>query len=189
MNKKRKQRLENLSEQAVSMEEFLKRFLNINNDELIKQGLTHKELKKIFPNLRRSSFDAILDDPSMVYRGQVVLVLDSNDNVIPYVNNQIKTIESYGIDDVMDESEWSMPPEQWSSPREDTPRVQDYDLKSLSIYELELLLQIYSYSNQKSSYFVVRREIVSRSDSHQGNKRSIQKSLKKEYKRNKKDKY
>lgn len=187
--KKDKERLQNLNKQAVSMREFLKRFLHVDNDELIEYGLTHNDLRKIFPNLKRTSFDVILDDPSVVYTGEVILVLDASEHVVPYVSKELKTLESFGIDDAMDKSEWEKPPEQWGSPKQDTPNIHDYDLKSMSIYELEILLKLYSYSNQMSSYYTVRREIVSRSDSHQGNKRSKQKSLKKENKRNKKDKY
>lgn len=188
-NSKRKndrKRLKLLESYAVSISSFLSKFLGLKNEELLQGDLTHKDLMKLFPNLERSSFDAILDDPSMVYTGKVILVQDSMKNFAPYFNKGVKTLESYGIDDVMDKDEWKQNSESWTKEnRNNSPRLQEYDLTSMSIYELEELLQIYSKTHQKGCYEKVRQELLFRKDSRQRSIKSKQKALKRENKRNK----
>ena len=181
-----KKRLKTLESHAVSIQNFLSRFLGLKNSDLMKTELTHSDLMKLFPNLERSSFDAILDDPSMVYTGKVVLVQDSMKNFVPYLNKGIKTLESYGIDEVMDRDEWSQDTDTWSKKERSTgPRLQEYDLSSMSIYELHELLKIYSTTNQKGYYEKVRQELLFRKDSRQRSIKSKEKALKRDFKRKK----
>ena len=181
-----RKKLKILESQAVSIPNFLAKFLGLKNEELMQANLTHHDLMKLFPNLERSSFDAILDDPSMVYTGKVVLVQDSLKNCVPYFNKGVKTLESYGIDAVMDKDEWNQDSKSWTkNERSSTPRLQEYDLTSMSIYELEELLKIYNSTHQKGCYEKVRQELLYRKDSRQRSIKSKQKALKRENKRNK----
>lgn len=179
-----RKKLKILESQAVSISSFLAKFLGLKNEELMQANLTHHDLMKLFPNLERSSFDAILDDPSMVYTGKVVLVQDSSKNYVPYFNNGVKTLESYGIDDVMDKDEWNQDSTCWTKKeRNSSPRLQEYDLTSMSIYGLEELLNIYSATHQIGNYEKVRRELVSRKESRQNSLKSKQKAFRRDNKR------
>lgn len=184
-----KKRLKGLTTQSISMTAFLMRILGVHNREIINEELTHQELAKIFPDLKRTSYDHILDDPRLVYSGQVALVRDATNAVIPYIiSNQMRHLNDLGMNDVMDSSDWDMVDNQYFMPEEktETPDIHDYDLKSMSIYDLEQLLKIYSATKQTGNYQIVRREIVSRKDSIQGTRTSRAKVRRKEKKYQKK---
>lgn len=181
-NKKRKdkKRQEQLENDALSMQCFLVRYLGITDINLVKAGLTHGDLKALFPNLKRTGFNQVLDDPALVKTGEVLLVTDSLHNTVPYVNQF-----ELDVSDVMDSEEWNKP-ETWSNKKESTPNIQSYELQSLTTYELACLLQIYVKSGQNSAYEVVRRELISREDSNHACKKSKAKALRKDLKRAKK---
>ena len=183
-NKKKqdKRRMEFLEKESVSIESFLCRFLGITDVGLMNAHLSHNDLKAICPNLKRTGFARILDDPELVHTGEVILVTDSLNNVVPYVNDGFYNLNSFGMSDVMDDSDWNTP-ELWNEKKEQTPNIYDYELKSLSIYQLHELMQIYSKSGQYGNYEVVRRELISREDSHYSSKKSKARMLKKEFKR------
>lgn len=179
-----KKRLKKLESQAVSIPAFLTKVLGLRNNDLMQVELTHSDLMELFPKLERSSFDAILDDPSMVYEGKVVLVQDSMKKFVPYINKGIKTLESYGIDDVMDRDDWNQDTSTWEKrEKSNGPSLQEYDLSSMAIYELKELLNIYSATHQKGNYEKVRRELVSRKDSRHNSLKSKQKALRRDNKR------
>ncbi len=178
-----KRRLRELTEQAIPMSTFLAKIIGIR-DRSISAELTHKDLLYLLPELERTSYRKILDDPEMVYSGEVVLVLDIANNVVPYiVDRELQSLDEMGISDVIDATSWE------SIPQEELPNLRDYDLKSMSVYELEKLLAIYHSTNQIGHYEKVRRELISRSDSKQGVRRSKEKALRKEIKRQNKDEY
>lgn len=174
-----KKRLKKLTEQAIPISTFLAKMLGIRDKNIVGE-LTHKDLSYLLPDLQRTSYRKILDDPEMVYSGEVVLVIDIANNAVPYiVERNLQPLEEMGISDAIDTEVWDEPS------KTEVPNLKDYDLKSMSIYELEQLLAIYHSTNQIGYYEKVRREITSRSDSKQGVKRSKQKALKKEVKREK----
>ena len=182
--KQDKRRLKGLTSQSMSMSFFLMRIMGIHNEALAREEITHRELAQIFPNLKRTGYDYILDNPQVVYNGDVILVRDATDAVVPYIiPEHLKNLSDLGMDDVMDNEEWdSISSEDWVTYKEPTPNIQDYDLKSMSIYDLEKLLKIYSQTHQTGNYQKVRREIISRRDSIQGNRMSKAKALHKELK-------
>ena len=136
-------------------------------------------VKALFPNLKRTGFNQVLDDPALVQTGEVLLVTDSAHNTVPYVN-QFKL----DVSDIMDEDEWNKP-ETWQK-KDEKLNIQDYELKSLTTYELACLLQLFAKSGQRASYEVVKRELFSREDSIHANKQSKQKALHRDFKRLKK---
>ena len=81
-----------LKDNAITINIFLTRCIGLHNDELMQAKLTHKDLEKIFPNLKRTSYATILNDPSLVYTGKVVSVLDSNGELVPYMNEDKKQL-------------------------------------------------------------------------------------------------
>ena len=190
-NKKKhdKKKQEILKKESVSIESFLSKFLGVYNVDLMQAHLSHSDLKTLFPNLKRTGFAQVLDDPELVHTGEVVLVSDSLNNVVPYVNNgMFCKLNTFGMGDVMDDSDWNTT-ELWDKSKEknSTPDIQDYELKSLSVYELTMLMQVYNKSGQRGNFEIVRRELISREDSNYANKRSKAKALRKEMKRHHND--
>lgn len=184
--KKDRKKQENLERKSVSMENFLVRFLGVKDVNLLQSGLTHKDLKSIFPNLKRTGFNTILDDPELVARGEVVLVTDSVNNIVPYSTSNL----SIDMSDVMDNEEWSST-ELWDKEKNSKnitlPTIHEYELKSLRIYELVTLMELYSRTGQMNCYEIIRRELISRDDSRHASKHSKAKALRKELKRRRKE--
>ncbi len=175
-----------LEEQAITVNIFLKRCLGLYNDELMNARLTHKDLAKIFPNLKRTSYAAILNDPSLIYTGRVVGVIDSNGELIPYINTETKKfLATDEFSYVMQQEEWSESPETWHN--ENIEHAQSYELSEMSLYKLELLMRLYEKTGQMKDHEIVRREIVNRRDSKRACNISKQKALRKSMKKTKKD--
>ncbi len=185
--KEDKRRIKGLSNEAITMQQFLNKVLGVQDENLLRAQLTHSDLRTLFPDLKRTSFDHILDDPRMVYSGDIVLVIDNSHKLIPYlVSEQKKNLEDLGINDVMSNEDWTLEPtEEWVKPKTEAPAISDYDLTSMSTYELEQLMRVYSATKQVGNFQKVRRELVSRSDSKRSNKISKAKAKRKEYKKDK----
>lgn len=199
---KDRKRFRNLkSDNAVSIEFFVKDVLGINNTELLRMGLTHKELKQIIDtmgmgvNVRRTSYDDILTNPEKVMEGNTFIVVDSANKTIPYmvdrefylarVNSSQRYDETpYEEISYVDEADTT----KWDHKPEVTP-ISDYDLKSMSTYELEQVLRNYKKQGQRAWAQVVTRELTSRRDSKSSSKASKSKAKQKEYKREKNIRY
>ena len=90
MNKKGKSTLKKLQKNnSTTLKLFLIAYCGIQDSKLLSNKLTHKDIKHLFPNLKRVSFDYVLDNIDDVYIGNIILVEDSFDNVVPYSINLI----------------------------------------------------------------------------------------------------
>lgn len=174
--KKDKRRLDVLKESGITMSMFLKKYLCVYDDNFLRAELTHKEVSHLFPHLQRSSFAYILDNPSTVLSGNIVLVVDKNGNCAPYVvANLIEQLEEQGINYNLSNEAWGDgTPETWNK-----EVCNSYDLESLSTYELEQLMYVLKSSGDRSGYLRARNELVNREDSHRANTISKQKRLRK----------
>lgn len=179
-------------ENVVSIPMFLKNFIGIFDPEIMHATLEHKDLEKMIPRLKRQHANEdiqpgvnIMNDPSLVYSGEYVLVMDSYGVVAPYPSmkseklNEVSKIDNGELEFVMVPEEWNEEPATW---HEKKVAVQSYELKSMSTNELALLLKLYSKTKQFENYEVVRKELLKRDDSMRANKVSkhnaMQKSLK-----------
>ena len=176
-----------LEEKAISINVFIKRCLGCYNDELMRTQLTHRDLVKIFPYLKRTSYDVIMDDPACLYTGDVVAVVDSTATIILYQNTQKAFLDSEEFTQIMDNDTWSDNSLEWSSDKE--THAQSYDLKTMSTYELSSLMKLYTKTGQWHDYEVVRRELISRDDCARANKKSKRKALVRSLKFIKDDEY
>ncbi len=176
--RKDRQRLSDLSAKSVSMQNFLVRFLGVRDINLLQSCITHKDLKSIFPDLKRTGFDTILDSPELVASGRVILVNDSQ-NVVPYSVPSIKL----DMSDVLCSDDWQ-DSEVWDrSSEEKNVDINEYDLQSLNIYNLVELMELYARTRQMGCYYAVRRELISRDDSKHATKHSKARALQKDLKR------
>ena len=150
--------------------------------------LTHSDLMKMFPNLKRTTFDAIMDDPSCIYTGEVVAVRDSKLNIIPYINTQKNFLETEEFNSIMS-NEWDEDTTTWTKEKNKVKHAVKYDLKDLTVYELTVLMELYSKTGQWHDYEVVRKTLIGREDSGRANKKSKQLALKRSMKRINNDEY
>lgn len=105
---------------VISLEKFLKMYLGISNRNLSK--LTHKDVKEIFPFLKRTSFDYANENLSEIGSGDIILVKDSKNNIVPYIKpefviediNEVnievkdKNSKTYHIDNITDLSNYEL---------------------------------------------------------------------------------
>ena len=184
---KKERIFEILEEKAISINVFIRRCLGAYNEELMRTPLTHRDLVKIFPYLKRTSYDVIMDDPACLYTGDIVAVMDSNATIILYQNTQMDFLESEEYLSAVDEALMGDTSNEWKA--EPQTSVQSYDLKSMSTYELTCLMKLYTKTGQWHSYEVVRRELVSRDDCARANRKSKRKALTRSLKFIKDDEY
>ena len=179
-----------LEEVAISANVFIKRLLGIYDNEIMRAEITHKDLVKMFPKLQRTSYDAIMDDPSLVYTGAVVAVRDSNSNVVPYINMQKESyLESEEFNLIMEKEDWQEDSREWFDDSDEINYLDIYSLKSMSTFELTSLMNLYAKTGQIHDYEIVRRELISRKDSRHASQKSKQKALKRDMKRVKEEYY
>ena len=119
----------------ITLSKFLSRYAFLQGCDLTK--VTHEEVKKLFPNIKRSSFEEIENNPDLIYDGNVVLVSDGK-KTIPYYVPKIEEKEIEYMDFNREEI------------KEEGPDDTVYDYSSMSIYELRCLLErkFNSYRNQ-----------------------------------------
>ena len=173
-----KRKLTVLEEESISIVSFLVRVLGIRDQNFLSGKISHRDLKAIFPNLSRPSFDYIVENPVTVYNGDVFLVKDSFGSIVPYYNPEL----------VLDDAEFFG--EYVEEPTiEEIPRIDEIDLKSLSNYELEGLLHIYERHNIRSAYRRVRKELIFRKDSRHASNESKARCYKKERKNRRQEEY
>lgn len=200
-----KKRLNKLAKDyGISMSQFISKVLGVRNKQIMFNEITHADLKQLFPDLVRTGYDVVLDDPEALFEGEVVLVFDAKGNYIPYrVRNYDKETEydsimyqdtvsqlpttisdTLGLSQIMDEEEWNMDMgEIWKKePSESTPIYSRSDLQSLTTYELSQLLRLYKATHQAKMYRLTHDELISREDSKQASRRSISQSRAKEKK-------
>ena len=133
-----------MKENEISLAKFLVRYEFITNSSLNK--ITHEDVKVLFPNLKRCSFDSVRKNPYLVMSGQVVLVNDGR-KTIPYYTPIIEDLnqEIYTID--MQEAE-------------EYAERSYYDFNSMSNYELKTVLE--NKQNARKNRMKAKQELEER---------------------------
>lgn len=72
-------------ENAMSINDFLEKFYG--RVDFRGKKLVHENIKSLFPDIKRGSFEDIVKNPELVYTGKVVLVRDCNNKCIPYLTS------------------------------------------------------------------------------------------------------
>ena len=80
--------------EKIALSKFIARSYNIQGSDLKK--MTHEMVKSLFPDLKRTSFEYLEKNPSLMAQGEIVLVEDARGKVIPYFAPEI----DYTIEDV-----------------------------------------------------------------------------------------
>ena len=158
-----------MAENSISIQSFLARVLGVRDNSTLSSEITHDDIKQLLPKLARPSFDYILDNPDLVYNGEVYLVEDDLGRVVPYFNPSYVYEETEYLGEFIEEE-----------PKEEIiPNVYEIDLTSLNNYELQNLLHLYAKHNLRGAHRKVREELISRKDSHHASHESREKTLRK----------
>ncbi len=175
--KKDKERLERLADGRITIISFLSKYLGVRDQRVLSSRITHKDIKAIFPNLKRVSFDYVVDNPTLIGDSTILLVSDSIGRVVPYMNPQLGYEETeYFGEFVCDEST-----------KVTIPNIDEIDLESLNNYELQQLLHVYEKNLIRGAARKVRNELISRKDSRHSTKESKERILRKTRKNEKFD--
>ncbi len=98
MGKNRKK--ESLYESGnLNVSSFLKRYYEISHEAI--KNMTHADIKALFPELRRASFEYIQKNPELLATGKVILVEDVKHYQVPYFTPNVSTFDDkfLGCDD------------------------------------------------------------------------------------------
>lgn len=79
-----------LKETSITLTKFLISYCGISESALRDSKITHKDVKELIPNLRRVSFDWLMDNRILVSMGSIIPVIDLTGNVVPYVRPYMK---------------------------------------------------------------------------------------------------
>ena len=153
MDSKDKKILNDLKDNnSISLRKFLMFYYGINDSNILSHNLTHKDIKTLFPNLKRFSFDYVLDNIKEIYTGSIIMVKDSMGNAVPYINPKLDICIEEDIDIEITEED------------NDNTLEEIIDLENLSLYELAELAKKYKTDNRINEYRKVCRIIKKRKD-------------------------
>lgn len=149
-------------DKQISLPDFLYNFCGVCDSNVF--SMTHSDLKKLIPDLERTSYDNVFYNSNMIYDGSILLVRDCKKNVIPYFN-PLRT-GSYGYEDL---------PELEKKEKEViTP--DEFDVNLLKNYQLRLYYKLQKKSKQPGKYKfcrLIKREMHNRGMEQHGKKRIL----------------
>ena len=129
---------------VISLAKFLNKYVSLCGEDLKK--LTHEDVQILFPYFKRSSFDKIYNNQTLVSSGKVVLVNDGK-KTIPYYAPQTLYLDDDYTEFFLDKIE-------------EVPQLISYDYTEMSNYELKKILKekFSTYKEKKNA----RRELEDR---------------------------
>lgn len=149
MNKRSRKQFEKLKEQyCISVNAFLTKCCGICDESVLNLNLSSNDLKLIFPYLKTSSYNKVLENPKDVYVGNILLVKDYEGNVVPYFKPERIFDECISLDVKEDKKEDNL--------------TKIIDIEELSDYQLSLLAKKYKELGRMKDYRKVCKIIVNR---------------------------
>ncbi len=156
------------AEESITIESFLANYLGLRDNNALSNKMSHKDIKALIPQLVRTSFDYVVDNPDLVYTGEIILIEDDYGSIVPYYDPTFVYVDDDYIGEYSEEHE-----------KEEIPNINDMDITTLSNYELQKLLHIYEQNGIRSAYRKVRNELLYRKDSRHSTKESKERVLRK----------
>ncbi len=129
----------------ISLAKFLARFGYLKGEVL--SSITHEEVKILFPQFKRTTFEYARINKELVSTGKILMV-DDGQKIIPYFLPIIEDENSFLLDVLREEDEVEV------------IDTSEYDYTSMSIYELKKLLD--KKFNTKNSSKKAKRELENR---------------------------
>ena len=149
MDKRNKKLLKCLQKNnCIDLNTFLMCYCGVWNDVLLVNKVTHSDIKFLFPDLKKVSFDFVLKNLKDVYTGNIILVKDSNNNVVPYINPKLEDIFDIEVNY-----------ERYDTNIEEDAFDRVVELEGLSSYELIQLAKKYREKKRMKEYRKVCRLI------------------------------
>lgn len=142
----------------IIMPKFLYEYFGVTDLNIFE--MTHDDVKVLFPELKRSSFEEIQKDYTCIYNGNVILVRDKKGDIIPYYN-PLRYLEM--------EFECL---EKIERPKK-IKQQNNIDIEELSNYQLKEEYKKEKKLHQYSLCRILKREISSRKLEQHGCKKKI----------------
>ena len=139
------------SNNSISLKKFLMFYYGICDSSVLSHNLTHKDVKILFPDLKRVNFDYVLDNIKEIYIGSIIMVKDSFGACAPYINPKLDICIEDDINIEITE--------------EDNDTFEEIiNLENLNLYELVELAKKYKTDSRINGYRKVCRIIRKRKD-------------------------
>lgn len=71
---------------SIDLIKFLSNYYGISSKDLKIKTLTHFDIKELFPYIQRASYGYVDNHMNEVYKGEIILVYDANNVIVPYIN-------------------------------------------------------------------------------------------------------
>ena len=140
-----------LGNNCISLTKFLINYCGIYNDEIYNIKISHKDIKELVPQLKRVSFESLLQNKNGFYTGEIIPVKDCCGNVVPYINPMLEIDELLQIN--------------CEKIKEETVTKINPNKKSC-IYELAKLCRYYKVHNKLKEYRITHKLLEIKKDSN-----------------------
>ncbi len=147
--------LEELLNNSISIKKFLIVYCGVPPHIIIDKKISHSDVKKLIPDIKRIGNDAVKDDKKKIYVGDIVVVKDSYGNLAPYVIPQMNN--SINNDDIYIESEIDPYNQEQNVEKELINELINEDLNKLSRYELVELCRFCKKHKKIGEYRIINK--------------------------------
>lgn len=79
-----------LEQRCISLTKFLINYCGIYTENIHDMKISHQDIKELLPQLKRVSFESLLENKKSYYTGSIIPVKDCHGNVVPYVNPMLE---------------------------------------------------------------------------------------------------
>lgn len=135
---------------SISLNKFLTLYCGISEESVVGRKMGHRDIKTLIPILKRTSLEAAYKNRNWLALGEVIIVVDSYGDVVPYIVPEIILPEGCLNLENMQHSE----------------KLENIILdENLSRYELVLLCRYYKKNNRIEEYWVATRLLKKKKDS------------------------
>ena len=136
--------------ESIDLISFLSNYYGIVNNSLKLNKLTHIDVKILFPNIKRTSFEKVNNNIASIYKGDIIMVYDAKGKILPYINPHLQISENLEKQDIYEDDELI--------------NIDYIDLDSLSKDELLTLRKKLKKNKQYKEEKKVEKAIVRKKD-------------------------
>ena len=146
-----------VKEHTISIKKFLKIYMGINDSKILDSRISHKDLKYLYPSLKRLPYDYAFSDMKKILSGDIILVVDDFNTYIPYeapeAQFNVDLIDKYG--------------EYTDNDFRDKHILKKEELEELSTYELSKICRVCKKNNRSRDYRIAYRILKSKKEEKQ----------------------
>ena len=149
--------------EQITLDEYFVQYYNFPEGTF--STLTHKDVKKIMPLVKRKKSEEITKEN--ILTGEIILVKDNKGIVLGYQNPFIDN----NIEEVMEAQRENNNVHLIISVPDDVDELEEIKPEDLSIYELEQLLKVSKSHKEYKKARLVQKELFFRQETHDDTKR------------------